>query len=287
VDGSAMWRYTSGNGNLSAPSVSPLGNLIVVTGGSTMYAFNIRGSLLWSVTTTDGIYGPVTFASSSAMVFVLSSTLLSAVQATTGQVIWTTNSGIGSYGGYSSIAVGPDGTVYTNVFPNVAAYNPTNGAMLWQHNWPCTQPQAGGDNVDGSIAIGIDSTVFAAFTCASPSGASLIAFTGVPITVSPSSPSKPSNGDKLNLAIGLTFGSLAVLGLAVWVWRRNRKGQQAMATPLIATTSNQSTSANKSVGIRGLDWVASRLPLQKKTPLLHQRDAHLGTLRTHLLSSPA
>jgi outer membrane protein assembly factor BamB len=153
-DGTLRWRYQTFEyaGPSGSPAVGSNGTIYV--GIDVLYAFDPRGSILWTFDAGSPIEGPPAIGSDGTIYLPSGGGLYALTPG--GAFKWQFSPG-GSYGIGSAPAVGPDGTIYANSHDNTLYAIDPGGTLRWRHHTADSVvdvPSSPSVAEDGTIYVG-------------------------------------------------------------------------------------------------------------------------------------
>jgi outer membrane protein assembly factor BamB len=148
-NGSLKWSYTTGNKIYGSPVISADGTIYTGSYDGKLYALNPDGTPKWNYTTGARIYGSPAIGPDGTIYVGSYDKNLYALNPD-GTLKWRYTAG--NYFYYTTPAIGPDGTVYIgNYDSNLYAFNP-DGTLKWSYTT--------GGRIYGAPAIGSDGTIY-------------------------------------------------------------------------------------------------------------------------------
>lgn len=148
-DGTLKWSYTAGNPIFGIPAIGTDGTIYFGSSDKNLYALNPDGTLKWSYTTGSYVYSSPAIGADGTIYIGSADKKLYAINPD-GTFKWSYTTGEKLY--YGSPAIGADGTIYFGSDDSkLYALNP-DGTFKWSYTT--------GNGIYGSPAIGEDGTIY-------------------------------------------------------------------------------------------------------------------------------
>ncbi|MDP7011585.1 MAG: PQQ-binding-like beta-propeller repeat protein, partial [Verrucomicrobiota bacterium] len=151
-DGSKKWEYATSGIVESSPTIGPDGTIYIGSTDQKLYALNPWGTKKWEFATTDKVSAPPIVGTDGTIYFGGEDNKVYALNSN-GSKKWEFVTGAGIHGVQSSLAIGPDGTVYATSHNDGKVFAiESNGTKKWEYTT--------GGNIFSSPAIGTDGTIY-------------------------------------------------------------------------------------------------------------------------------